>query len=357
MRAGRGFAVAVVCAVAALALPMVAQARTKVVYAGGPASFQKSIQKKYGGGVDNFLVNQVVINAGDTVEWNGASLAGGFHTVDIPAKGGTDVPLILPSGGLVPNSVADAAGNPFWFDGKVPSLGINQLLFAVTGGHTYNGTERVDSGLPLGPKPVDFKVTFSKPGRYEYFCDVHPGMHGWVIVRARGKKVPTARDDAKALAASEKHYLAEAKRLTKTRVKGDKVQIGASTADGVEDFAMFPNTLTVKAGTVVTFFMSKDTRETHTASFGPEAYLTALANGFISNTGAIDPRDAYPSSPPGTVTLSPNSHGNGFANVGALDRDPTTPLPVSGTIDFTTPGTYHYICLIHSFMHGTIIVK
>jgi plastocyanin len=108
---------------------------------------------------------------------------------------------------------------------------------------------------------------------------------------------------------------------------------------------------------VVTFFMSKDTRETHTASFGPEAYLTALANGFISNTGAIDPRDAYPSSPPGTVTLSPNSHGNGFANVGALDRDPTTPLPVSGTIDFTTPGTYHYICLIHSFMHGTIIVK
>ena len=50
------------------------------------------------------------------------------------------------------------------------------------------------------------------------------------------------------------------------------------------------------------------------------------------------------------------AHGNGFANIGGLDRDPTTPLPASGQIKFTTPGTYHYACLIHPFMHGTIIV-
>ena len=55
--------------------------------------------------------------------------------------------------------------------------------------------------------------------------------------------------------------------------------------------------------------------------------------------------------------LDPTSHGNGFANVGALDRDSGTPLPPSGTIKFTQPGTYQFICLIHPFMHGTVVVR
>ena len=56
--------------------------------------------------------------------------------------------------------------------------------------------------------------------------------------------------------------------------------------------------------------------------------------------------------------MSPTSHGDGFGNTGALDRDPGTPtIPASNKIDFTTPGTYHFQCLIHPFMHGTIVVK
>jgi plastocyanin len=31
--------------------------------------------------------------------------------------------------------------------------------------------------------------------------------------------------------------------------------------------------------------------------------------------------------------------------------------PVVGKIDFSTPGTYRFVCLIHPFMQGTIIVK
>ncbi|HET7380438.1 MAG TPA: hypothetical protein VFJ24_10390, partial [Gaiellales bacterium] len=58
----------------------------------------------------------------------------------------------------------------------------------------------------------------------------------------------------------------------------------------------------------------------------------------------------------GPTALSPTSHGNGFANTGGLDQDPTTPLPASARIMFTSPGTYHYICLVHPWMQGTIIV-
>ena len=40
-----------------------------------------------------------------------------------------------------------------------------------------------------------------------------------------------------------------------------------------------------------------------------------------------------------------------------MDQDASTPLPASNTITFTKAGTYRYICLVHPFMHGTIVVK
>ena len=349
-----------VVACAVLALPAVSAARTKTVYAGGPAPFQNSMLKKYGAGVDNFLVNTVTINAGDTVVWNGKSRFGGFHTVDIPAKGGSDLPLFTPSGGMV-TGVNDFAGNPFWFNGKVPALGLNGALLSATGGTTYTGAKRIDSGLPLSPKPVDFKVKFAKPGVYKYFCDVHPGMIGYVVVRKKGKEIPSARDDARTLAKAEAAYVKTAKKVVKTTVTGNNVSVGASGPGGLEVFAMFPGKLTVKAGTTVTFAMSKLSREAHTATFGPFGptgpgpYLTALSNSFSGPAPA--PNAVYPSDPPGTITLTSTSHGNGFANSGAMDRDSTTPLPASGKITFTQPGTYTFMCLIHPFMRGTIVVQ
>ncbi len=339
------------CALAAVsAVPAAAAARTKTVFAGGPATWAASLQKHYGAGVDNFLINRVTINAGDTVDWSGASLAGGFHTVDIPAKGGADLPLIVPSGGLVSGAL-DAAGNPFWFNGKVPNLGFNPSLGGPSGGTTYDGSSRVDSGLPSSP--ADFKVTFTKPGVYRYFCDVHPGMVGYVVVQRAGKRVPSARRDGNVLKAEEQHYTAVAKNLDKTKARKNSVSLGASGPGGVEVFAMFPATLSVKHGTTVRFAMAKGSREVHTASFGPVPYLTGLSNSFQSP--APSPIALYASDP--HIVLTSASHGNGFANTGALDQDSTTPLPSSNTITFSEPGTYHFICLVHPFMHGTIVVK
>lgn len=306
-----------------------------------------------GAGVNNFLIDRVTINAGDTVVWNGASLAHGFHTVDIPALGGSDLPLILPTGKTV-GGVLDAGGNPFWFNGKVPQVGFNPQLFGPSGGHVYNGSHRVDSGLPLG-KPHDFAVTFTKPGVYKFYCDVHYGMVGYVVVKPKGKPVPTAAQDAAKLRAEELAYTVEARRVARTTVPARSVSLGASGPGGLEVFAMFPAVLHVKKGATVRFFMSRDTRETHTATFGPAAYLTPLAKSFQAPIPA--PQAIYPSDPPGHIVLTPTSHGNGFANTGALDRDRATPPAPAGTITFTKPGTYHFICLIHPFMRGTIIVK
>lgn len=357
-----GIATVAIAATAACALPMAASAKTKTVYAGGPPTLRalartvgitRAFGKKYMPGINAFFNQTVTINQGDSVKWVG--LATSFHTVDLPARGGKDLPFIVQ--GSTVTGVNDSAGSPFWFNGHVPSLGFNPKLFAPSGGKTYNGSARVESGLPAGPPKDTFKVTFTKPGMYKYFCDIHPGMIGYVVVKPKGKPVPTATQDATAIVKQATTDLKAAKKLPQTTLPADHVSLGLSTPGGVELYAMFPATLSVKAGTVVTFSMSRNSREAHTATVGPTAYLMTLANSF--NGGPTPAQQAlYPSDNPalGPISLGPTSHGNGFVGTGALDEDPTTPLPPSGQIKFTTAGTYQYICAIHPFMHGTIVV-
>ena len=338
-----------VAACVCMALPAVASASTKTVYPGGPVKFQNSIGKSFGAGVDNFLINRVTINVGDTVVWNGKAIGSGFHTIDFPKQGGPAVPLILPTGKKVSGEL-DAAGTPFWFNGQ-NQLGFNPALLAGSKGGTYNGSKRIDSGLPL--KPSDFKLKFTKAGTYKYFCDVHPGMVGVVVVKPKGQSVPTAKADAKTLAKEEAAYVASARQFVKTTITGPNVSLGKAGANGLELFAMLPSKLTVANGTTVTFSMSAGTREVHTAAFGPTAYVNKLADEFGS--GIVFPGQAvYPSDP--VVTLNATSHGNGFANTGVLDQSSATPLPPKATIQFTQPGTYDFICLVHPFMHGQVVV-
>jgi plastocyanin len=360
MRRGPGL-VAVMCVAAAIALPATAAAATRTIYAGVQKGMPKTaplstaFKKQYQPDANAFFAHQITINAGDTIKF----MNNGGHTIDIPAKGGSDLPLIL--AGTTVSGDNDAAGNPFWFNGKVPALGLNPQVGAPTNatlhGGTYNGSARVDSGLFNGNgNPPPFNVKFTKPGTYKFFCDIHPGMLGTVVVLAKGKPIPSAAQDTAAVKAQLDRDNAIVKHVASTtKPPANSVSLGASGADGVELFTMFPSTLKVKAGTVVTFFMSKDTRETHTATFGPSSYLNMLSNSLGSPS--MPQQFFYPSDPPGSIVLTPTSHGNGFASTGALDRDPTTPLQPSGKIKFTKPGTYHFQCLIHPFMHGTVVVS
>jgi plastocyanin len=345
--------VALLTASAALAKPL-----TKTVIAGpSPVVNQvaakllpKSFNKTYNPDINAFFNKKTTINVGDTVSFQ----IRGFHDIDIPAKGGRALPLLVPGKTATGN---DFSGNPFWWSGRVPIIGFNPALLAPGKSGTYNGKKRLDSGLPLG-KPKPFNITFTKPGTYKYFCDVHPGMVGTVVVKPAGAAIPSAKQDAKAAVAQATADIKAGKKAAAAAAKqpADTISLGASAPGGVELYDMFPSSLTVNAGTTVTFQMSKSTFEVHTATFGDTKTLTALAKGF---QGVPFPaQGVYPSDPPGTITESLTSHGNGFANTGALDRNSATAqiLP-SSQIKFTQAGTYHFICLIHPFMHGTIIVK
>ena len=339
-----------VCAAGVLIVaPASASAITKTVYAGEPPSASKALSK-YGAAVNAFFLNRVTIHQGDSVKF----LNEGFHDIDLPGSKGKALPLILP--GPTESGVNDAAGQPFWFNGKLPSLSLNPAVVIPKLASTYDGTTQiVDPAPALGPsKPVT--VSFTKAGTYKYFCDIHAGMVGVVVVKAPGKPIPSAKQDRKSLTAQVKAAVTTAKRVFKHKVPKNTVDLGQAGPGGVEDFAMFPRRLVVPVGSVVKFSMTSNSREPHTATFGPKKYIEAIAQSIASP--APDQRAWYPSDNPGPPVVSPTIHGNGFASTGVLDATAATKtIPSSGKLKFTKPGVYNYICLIHDFMLGTIVVQ
>jgi plastocyanin len=349
---------AAVAACGVLAMPAAAQAATKTVDMGTPAKAAQKFQN-VGADVNDFFLHSVTIRAGDSVKFRPF----GFHTADLPPKGQGGVPLLAPNGQKVAN-VFDAANTAFWFNG-LDQVGFNPELLASGFGKrfTYDGTKRVNSGLPLAAAPKAMTVKFPKKGKYTYLCDVHPGMKGQVVVKGKRARIPTAKQDKRRLNNQIAAALKRAKKLPSTKPPANTVYTGGSAKGGVEYFGMLPATLTVKAGTTVRFAMSPRSYEVHTATFGPgdpsdaNSYLGAIAKTF-EGAPVIDPRGVYPSEPPGaTATLTSALHGNGFWSSGALDRaSQTAQIPASNVVTFGAAGTYDYYCMIHPFMHGQVVV-
>jgi plastocyanin len=350
----------VACAIGALALvPVAAQAKTKVVTM-GPTGKAAAALEKQSMTVNDFFPHGVTINVGDKVSF----AAAGFHNLDIPAQGKDPAAFALPNGQKV-SGANDAAGQPFWFNG-LDQIGFNPVLVtsSLWGKKvSYNGTKGVQSGAPLGAKLKPVTVTFKKAGKVTYFCDIHAGMKGTVRVLAKGRKVPTAKQDAKAVKTQLARAVKIAKGLTKKQVPGGTVDVGVAGPHGVEYFGMLPAKATVKVGDSLTFRMTQGSVEAHTATFGPgnpltepTSYQGGLAKSFESPT--FDPRALYPSeAPPAVGTLTPVLHGNGFWNSGLMDTSNATPLAAANTVKFGAPGTYEYYCLLHPFMHGTVVVQ
>jgi plastocyanin len=353
---GRGFLILVITAVA-LAAPAAAGAATKTVTMGVTPQQGKVMQQQLSSDANQFFPRTATVHAGDSVRF----LPFGFHNADFPKRGGDALPLVVP--GAPTSGLVDAAGAPFWFDGQ-PGVGLNPALLDSNFGKTlrYTGAKAVNSGLPLADRPKPFKVRFPKAGKFDYFCDVHPGMKGTVRVKRPGARVPSKRADTRAVGRQVAKALSAARKLRKTDAPANTVLLGAANRSGVEYFGMLPETLTVPVGTTVDFTMSRPSFEVHTATFGPgdpekepNSYIGQLAASFEG--AEFDPRATYPSEPPGTTAaFSSSLHGNGFWNTGLLDAVPSPP-PESGRVTFAQAGSFTFLCLIHPFMKGTVIVQ
>jgi plastocyanin len=348
---------ALVCGVSASA----AHAATFDVAAGPP------LQKPPAGvprdsTVDDFYPRSVTIHPGDRVKFGFF----GFHNVVFPAGGQPVPPLIAPDQTALVSGVVDAANAAFWFNGQ-PRLILDARSANPTGGTTVDGSKLVSSGLPLSEgQPKPFTARFPKRGRFTFFCTVHPGMRGTVKVVPRSRRAQTKAQNRRRVDKQLRRQIVTVKKLNRFKgPKGNAVQAGSDQGP-VSILRFFPQSKTIKAGTTLRFQMPRSTREIHTVSFGPQAYLEDVARtSFAPDTSSgtqgpptlvADSRAFRPSDPPPLPAYTGTNHGNGFLNTGPLGRGPG-PFPPTANITFTTPGTYHYICLIHPEMHGTVVVK
>jgi plastocyanin len=306
---------------------------------------------------NGFFPSTTKIHVGDSVSW----AINGFHTVSILASGQAPPPLIVPATGSPITGKLDAAGAPLWFNGR-PNQVINALVAAPSGGTTYAGKGFLNSGLPAPSGPSHpFVVKFTKAGTFTFHCLVHPGMQGVVKVLPKGKPVPTAAQDRAAAAAQEAAGIRQARTLSQVKPAAATVLAGNDGRGPVAWLRFFPERLKVKVGTTVTFRISSR-REVHTITFGPVPYTTAIENTFTTPlpnpvgppTLIANPLAVYPSDPPPLPAYTGANHGNGYEGAGILAGG--GPLPSNAKITFTTPGVYHFECVIHQHMDGTITV-
>ena len=311
-----------------------------------------------------FFPRAVTIHAGDTVTWQFT----GFHTVTF-AGPRRPYPFITPTGSQP--AAKDASGAPFWWAGKLPQLVISPLTLVPQGAGTISSPSQVaSSGLlriitaPPKTPPAAFSLTFTQPGVYHYQCAVHPGMHGVVIVAPASTGTPSAASEAAAMKQAVARAVTDAARLERTHSgRPLHVLVGAGdNATGAEVTAFFPSKLSVHVGDTVTF-VNHDQTDIHTVTFGPESVTGSIEKGFVFPKGhqvLLSPLGGLPSDPPGgPVQYDGRNHGNGYINSGVLQPQgaPAAAGPKSFAVTFTKPGVYHYECVVHANMDGTIVVR
>jgi plastocyanin len=347
--------VLVVCAAAS---PVSAATKTVVVGGHGFNGAPRNLQALA------FLRSVVSVHVGDTVKFK---IAGGLiHTATFVPRGQSIPSLAAVDPAHPVSGVADANGMPFWFNGQ-PRPILNPVAAFATARHTVTGRAFVNSGIPSDQATgTTFRVSFPKKGTFKFVCLVHPGMFGTVRVLPRRQHIPSRAQDAAAAKREITAIVNAAKAKVKVPVPAGQVDVGR-TGPRLTINAMFPATTTIKAGQAVRFTMAGQRRfEIHTVTLGPDFVTAPIENSFITpvpnSTGpptlVINPLAAFPSDPPPTLPpYTGSNHGNGFLNSGILDNDLATPqLPNSATVTFTTPGTYHFECVIHPNMDGTVVV-
>jgi plastocyanin len=321
---------------------------------GAPANIPKGTL------LDDFFPGRVTIVAGDRITFSSAT----FHTVSYVAKFPS---LFMPTGQKY-NGFDDAAGDPFWFNGR-PKLAYNLKAFGPFGPKTISGKTPTSSGAlsPTGPpgpntKPATFTYSFPKAGTYKLICTIHPGMKATVVVKPAGTTAPLTPTQVSAEALAAENAAWTKAKVAAAAAKPPPNTVYAGVGDKATILAYFPKTLTIKVGTTVSF-VNKSAPEPHNVVFGPKKYIEQLQKKTdLFPTGPTGPNQVAPallygSDPKGQYVYDGSNHGNGFISTQATADTPLVPLPKFARVTFTKAGTYKYFCWIHGpDMGGTITV-
>jgi plastocyanin len=159
-----------------------------------------------------YVPQLVQISVGQSVTWDNPSAVAEPHTVTFVFDNKTTTDIVSPF--AVPNSTQLAPIPPNSNSQPLKVPGKNNVIIAVNArsyiptvidsqgsvkqfappnaAYTLTGTEKyVNSGwlVPKGQEQVfpgastSFTATFQKAGTYHYICQLHPWMHGTVVVK------------------------------------------------------------------------------------------------------------------------------------------------------------------------------
>lgn len=317
---------------------------TWTVLVGGEAGMEQQDMGPMGAWqMMRFYPENVTINVGDTVLWKLNS--GEIHTVTFPKAGDKSPDLIVMEG-----------------SGNAQRALFNPLAMLPQGGSTFDGSALAGSGQLGDGQPTEWKLTFTQPGTYQYFCALHPMMTGKVIVQAAGAAYPKTQAQIDADAKAQLEADAAAATKAEASIKAAKAmpadpkpdgtstfQIQVGYGDGILTWMRFdPTNLTVHVGDTVQW-VQKDTMAPHTVTFiSPDVTEPALVLPEPQKAGppklVLNPESIGPG---GSAVYS----GKGLFNSGMMwgTKDPM-PGPRTYSLAFDTPGTYKYICVLHDEM-------
>src|SRR4051812_17122682 len=208
-RRSRAHLTRVVSALVVLVGSSLAAATASIVASVQPAAAAANLNVAVGGGsadgtdAQSFFPGQVVISTGDSITWGFL----GAHTVNFYTP----------------------PGNP-----EAPG----------TGDGTFSGVNDPESSGIHTPAPGDnsYKLTFSAPGNFVYFCALHPGMQGLVQVVDPATATPprTSQSEADTRGAQERQGDIAAGQAAKnafqaTTTPGANGTVQHNAADGISE--------------------------------------------------------------------------------------------------------------------------
>jgi plastocyanin len=366
----------------------------------------------------DFFSRQATIHSGDTIDFRSAP--GSFHIValartelwarktypvaladndgggltDIATGSGTNKLAFGPSNFPISGGSHHGGGTIDFTRGfGPPACGVALLGEApctFTGGQDVEvlgpeiGVDYTTGGLGFADQLVNINA---QPGRYHYFCYIHPGMRGVLDVVGDGASTSTqtqidTASDAQ-FASDQAQGLAVEAQTTPVEFTGGApgsrtytVHVGIGTADNhVAIDEMFPTQpLNLAPGDTVQYLW-RDPHNVHSVAFPagdqnlPEPFgfdCGATYNGIPPTPGpppvCFEPGDTQfevigdpGNAGPGTVLTDPSVVvDSGVLGGSGYGVSPSAQFWWLTTAGASKPGAYHFECTIHDWMKGTL---